>query len=127
MYTNEERNIIKNNIKMIENYCKNEIAPLIDYYVYVDFSETQYRKSDNSPYRQHFSFYVDKKGVVKFTMGIQTYVFDENYERTESSVSAYDSLSVEPLLLRWQTVKTKLLNEIRKQQQTKSAILNFQI
>ena len=128
VYTREEREIIKNNIKMIENYCKTEIAPLIDgRSITADFSEIQYRK-DGSAFKKTYLFTVEKNGTAEFTSSALTMVIDENYKRTEYSVSAYENpLYMEDLLIRWQTVKTKLLNKIHKEKQVKSKILNFAI
>ena len=127
-YTREEREIIKNNIKMIENYCKTEIAPLVDGgSVTADFSEIQYRK-DGSAFKKSYFFTVRKNGVAEFTSSALTMVIDENYEHTGYSVNAYENLCyMEELLIRWQTVKTKLLNEIYNKRRMKSKILNFSI
>ena len=128
-YTREEREIVKNNIKMIENYCKTEIAPLIEgYSITADFSEIQYRKSDGSAFKKTSLFTVYKDGTAKFTSSALTIVLDENYKRTEFSVNAYENPQyMEDLLIRWQTVKAKLLNEIHNKNRMKSKVLNFTI
>ena len=56
-FTREEKEIIKGHIKSIENYCRTEIIPLINNYVCVDISETQYR-SDGSPFKKIYLFSV---------------------------------------------------------------------
>lgn len=128
MYTPEEKAIIKTHIKAIENYCRNEIAPQIEgRYVYVDFSENRYRK-DGTSFKHSYGFYVDKNGTVEFSSGALSIVIDEHYEQRSYSVNAYKEIQyTEALLLRWQTVKAKLLDEIRQQKQNKSAILNFTV
>lgn len=127
-YTREEIEVIKNNIKMIENYCKTEIAPLIDdNYVIVDFSEIQYRRNGTS-FKKSYFFEVKKDGTATFTSGGLHIVIDENYKRTEFSVNAYECWNyMEDLFIRWQTVKTKLLNEIQNKKRMKSAVLKFTI
>lgn len=127
-YTREEIKVIKNNIKAIENYCKNEIAPLINGDgIQVDFSETQYR-TDNSAFKKHYFFWVGKDTSPSFTSSGLTMVINENYEREEGAVNAYEYwwYTLE-LLDRWQIVKTKLLNKIQEENKYKSKILNFEV
>ena len=129
-FTREEREIIKGHIKAIENYCKTEIAPLITDTVYVDFSETQYRK-DGSSFRKTYLFSVEKDGTPSFTSSALTMVIDEDYKRDGISsgyVNAYENVYyTEELLVRWQNVKAKLIEEINKQKKLKAEVLNFQI
>ena len=127
MYTREEREIIKNNIKKIENYCKTEIVPLIsDYDVIADCSEIRYRKSDGSAFKKTYFLKVCKDGTVIFGKGGSRYIITENPEPCEWNI--YESLSaMEDLLIRWQTAKTKLLCEIKKQKTSKLKVLNFEI
>ena len=127
-YTREEIKAIKNNIKAIENYCKNEIVPLINGdSIFVDFSETQYR-TDGSAFKKHYGFGVSKEYPPAFTSSALHLVIDENYERKEGSVNAYEHWCyMLELLDRWQIVKTKLLNKIQEENEYKSKILNFEI
>ena len=126
-YTREEIKTIKNHIKAIENYCKNEIAPLISDNVCVDFSETQYRK-DGSSFKKSYFFAVGKDIPAVFTSSALSMVIDENYERTEYSVNAYEYWHyMLELLDRWHTVKTRLLNQIHEENKLKSKRLNFEI
>ena len=90
-YTTEEIKIIEGHIKAIENYCKTEIAPLINDTVCVDFSETQYR-SDGSAFKKTYKFIVEKDGTPSFRSSAFTMVIDENYKREDCSSygNAYD-------------------------------------
>lgn len=128
-YTTEEIKTIKGHIKAIENYCKTEIAPLINDTVCVDFSETQYR-SNGSAFKKTYKFIVEKDGTPSFRSSAFTMVIDENYKREDCSSygNAYDEwYSMQQLLTRWQKVKSKLNEEINRQKRLKSEILNFQI
>lgn len=127
-YTNEEREIIKNKIKMIDDYCKTEIAPLINSgHICADVSETKYRK-DGSAYKKTYEFYVNSDGTSIFIIGIATYSISGSDETNSWAYNIYDYLyTMEELLLKWHTVKTKLLDEIHKEEQKKSAILDFRI
>ena len=125
-FTREEREIIKGHIKAIENYCRTEIIPLINNYVYVDISETQYR-SDGSPFKKTYLFSVDTDGRICFVISAATYVVDEKWDR-DYFYNAYEHLySMKDLLIRWQKVKTELIEEINRENKVKSEILNFQI
>lgn len=125
-YTTEEIKTIKGHIKAIENYCKTEIAPLINDMVYVDFSETQYR-SNGSAFKKTYIFTVEKDGTPKFTSSALTMVIDEAWDKGYH-VNAYENwVYTKELLIRWQKVKSKLHEEINKQKRLKSEILNFQI
>lgn len=126
-YTNEEVKIIKNNIKKIETYCKTEIIPLLTENLCVDFSEIQYRR-DGSAFRKTYLFCIDTNGTITFIESALHVVFDENHERTSTSVNAYTNWSyTEELLTRWHIVKSKIHEEINKQQTRRSTLLNFQI
>ena len=125
-YTTEEIKTIKGHIKAIENYCKTEIAPLINDTVYVDFSETQYR-SNESAFKKTYIFTVEKDGTPKFTSSALTMVIDESWGK-DYHVNAYENwVYTKELLIRWQKVKSKLHEEINRQKRLKSEILNFQI
>ena len=127
-YTREEIETIKNHIRAIENFCKTEIAPYIDgRYVYVDFSETQYR-SNGSPFKKTYGFCVECNGIATFTSSALSMVIDENFERTSYSVNAYAQwIYMVELLERWQTVKAKMLDQIREERERKAKILSFQV
>ena len=125
-FTREEKEIIKGHIKAIENYCRTEIIPLINDYVCVDISETQYR-SDGSPFEKKYLFSVETDGCICFVVGAATYVIDEKWDR-DYFYNAYEHLySMKDLLIRWQKVKTELIEEINRENKSKSEILNFQI
>ena len=125
-FTREEKEIIKGHIKAIENYCKTEIIPLINNYVCVDISETQYR-SDGSPFKKTYLFSVDTDGRICFVISVATYVVDEKWDR-DYFYNAYEHLySMKDLLIIWQKVKTELIEEINRENKVKSEILNFQI
>ena len=125
-FTREEREIIKGHIKAIENYCKTEIIPLINNYVCVDISETQYR-SDGSPFKKTYLFSVDTDGRICFVISAATYVVDEKWDR-DYFYNAYEHLnSMKELLVRWQRVKAELIEEINRENKVKSEILNFTV
>lgn len=125
-YTTEEVKTIKGHIKAIENYCKTEIAPLINDAIYVDFSETQYR-SDGSTFKKTYIFTIEKDGTTKFTSSALTMVIDEAWNE-DYHVNAYENwIYTKELLIRWQKVKSKLHEEINEEKRLKSEILNFQI
>lgn len=125
-FTREEREIIKGHIKAIENYCKTEIIPLINGYTCVDVSETQYRR-DGSPFKKTYLFSVDTDGRICFVVGASTHVIDEKWDR-DYFYNAYEHLdSMKELLVRWQRVKAKLIEEINRENKLKSEILNFQV
>lgn len=125
-FTREEKEIIKGHIKAIENYCRTEIIPLINNYVCVDISETQYR-SDGNPFKKTYLFSVDTDGRICFVISAATFVIDEKWDRNYF-YNAYENLnSMKELLIRWHTVKAKLIEEINRENKVKSEILNFQI
>lgn len=126
-YTNEEIKIIKNNIKAIEKYCESEILPQITESISITLRETQYR-SDGSPFVKTYGFYIGITGEVIFTSSALRVVLNENHEGGSTSVNAFKHwhYTIE-LLERWQTIKAKLHDEIRKTNAKKSALLNFQI
>ena len=126
-YTNEEKQIIKNNIKKIEEYCKTEILPKMRGSLSISFFETQYR-SDGSAFRKTYGFHIDTKGTPTFTSSALRIVLDENHEGGSTSVNAYESIhyTVE-LFERWQTIKAKIHEELIKAQATRSALLSFEI
>ena len=125
-FTREEKEIIKGHIKAIENYCRTEIIPLINNYVCVDISETQYR-SDGSSFKKTYLFSVDTDGRICFVISAATFVIDEKWDRDYFFNGYEDLYSMKDLLVRWQMVKAKLIEEINKQKRLKSEILNFQI
>lgn len=126
-YTNEEITIIKNNLKKIEEYCKNEILPQTPEGISVGFNEIHYR-SDGSSFTKTYGFRITRAGTPIFRSSALKIVIDEKHEATESSVNGFVrwQYGVE-LLEKWHIVKTKLHEEIKEQQFKKSSLLNFQI
>ena len=126
-YTNEEIKIIKNNIKKIETFCRDEIIPILTENLYVDFSEIQYRRGGSS-FKKTYLFCIETNGKITFVSSALDIVFDEKHEDTTFSVNAYTRWTYTVALFeRWHIVKRKIYEEIDKQRTKKSALLNFQI
>lgn len=121
MYTNEEKLIIKENLKKIEDFCAAYIVPRLRKYENVSFS---FNKIERKDVCQH-SFTVEYDGKIYFRTGglvlnFNDPIFPDN--------SVYDHITYcDPLFENWKNIREGMIQTLNRRENSRKAILNFQV
>lgn len=127
MITSLKSEVLNDALHKIQDYCEKEIIPKMEYSnrLEINFGEVLYRGWE-SKYEYSFAIDKSKMNIYYRSGGLMLCFKKEAY----TSSTIYDLCSwvlTKDLILYWQDVKHKLLEELDRQEQEFKAVSNFQV
>ncbi len=125
MYTREEVQKIRDNLRQIKEYCLSHYVPRLRQYERVT---VKFGKAGN-PFRYDMAehtFGIGKDGSICYTCGGLALTFNEDDANTSNSVFK-NCIYAEDLLLDWQQVKRKIERELESKEAKRASIENFTV
>lgn len=131
MFTREEyNNKLKKNGKAIAEFIKTEIQPYLSEDVKIKFGDIVTR-GRYSEIREHKFKLIVQRGKIFGNCGGLTIYFDipEYLKHTCGCIDIYNDYSyggefIYDLCLEWYRIKTELINEVKRQNKNRNAVLN---
>ena len=128
-YTSEERMVVRDNLKKIEGWIRENVVSEIEGEtgVIIGFGpivSSVYRPAPHNKYE----IYVSSEGDISFRQGASSMYFTDNNDGTDYR-SIYDEYptTVQPIFENWSEIKCKLSEEVEQQLEMKNSMMNFEL
>lgn len=120
IYTKDEVQTIRDNLKKIALYCKDRYVPKLRKY---DSLTVRFPMRDGDGHSKELTFGFDYAGNIWFTVGNLYLSFHEDAERNVYQSYPYTV----DLMLNWKTVKRMIEEEMRWREAERSALMGFEV